>query len=70
MTDKNIADKQMTVTDHARGYERSAHHSSASPPAVLVPYVPRHRAAIRRIDYSLPVKCLLRGRRCSMYTCI
>jgi hypothetical protein len=35
-------------------------HFSASSPAAPAPDVQRHRIAIRRSEFSLPVKCLLR----------
>jgi hypothetical protein len=50
MLDRNIDDKKIRPTFHL-----SANNLSANSPPI-----PRHRAAIRRSEFSLPLKCVLR----------
>jgi hypothetical protein len=50
MLDKNIDDKKIRPASHL---------PAKSPP------IPRHRAAIRRSEFSLPLKCIPRGPRAS-----
>jgi hypothetical protein len=54
MTDKEIVENKTRPAVHL-----PAHLLPASPPAAPAPEVYRHRAAIRRSEFSLPVKCLL-----------
>jgi hypothetical protein len=54
-----IADP-IRLASRENGGDFSANHLSASLLAAPAPEVQRHRIAIRRSEFSLPVKCLLR----------